>query len=345
MDTTKLSINTIEGIGEIRKADFNMAGIHYVCDLLLTPPSILSATTHLSVVSIEKWRTAALLLELDCMNAQWAEALVRNGVFDLEQIGHLSLDELNVLFAKAVQDHLITEVPDMETLSTMKVEATRHHYSSQVQGLVVDESGSPIEGVHISCGHRDAESNGKGFWKITGLSFSDRPSVFARKEGYTTQYLAHAPLDIDVWSTAMLTLQLIQGASGPLSWDEYKGDKLPSLVSFKAKQIILGVEDVRPRDIMKVTEIYKNGDIKLMSIFRSMTDDQLNIHCYRISPELFTEDPVPGSYWRKRRGRLEPLGLGDESVLMLKKLHNAPPPVIDPSAPWTHILESYTTPS
>ncbi len=340
MDTTRLSIASIEGIGANRKAGLEDAGVHFVCDLLLASPTALSAATNLSMIRIESWRTAALFLELDCMNAQWAEALVYKKVFDLEQLGEMSLEKLNSLFSQAAEENIIHEVPDTETLSTMKVEATRHHFSAQLQGIVVDDAGDPIADVLISCGFREVTSNAKGFWKMTGLSFTGSPSIFASKEGYITHYTERALMDVDVWSTDLLTLQMAPGNSTPLTWDEYLGDKLPSLVTFKAKQIILRFDELRSRDIIKVTETYKNGDIKLISIFRSMTNHQLNIHCYRMLPNLFGEDPVIGSYWCKRSTGLQPLGLGDESVLMLKRLHNKPPPVIDPSAPWTQIFES-----
>lgn len=340
MDTTTLPITHIEGIGPGRKTVLDEAGVHYVCDLLLTPPPTLSSVTGIPIKSIEHWRTAALFLELDSMNAQWAEALVHERVYDLEHLGEISLEELRALFARAVGTNLINEGPDTETLASIKVEATRHHYSAQVQGIVMDESESPIEGVQITCGFREILTNAKGFWKMTGLSFTGNPSILAKKEGHITHYTERAPLDVDVWSMDLLHIQMDRGVSEPITWDEYNGDQLPPLVSYKVKQIILGIEKVRTRDILKITETYKNGDIKLISIFRSMTDNQLNIHCYRISPEVFLEDPEMGTLWCRQNTRLKPLGLGEESILVLKKLHNKPRPTYDPSAPWTQIFES-----
>lgn len=340
MDTTKLPIEHIEGIGPARKADLEAAGVHFVCELLFIPPIALASATGLSLERIEDWRTAALILELDSMNAQWAEALVRNKVYDLEQISDLSLEKLSEKFAQAVEDNLINEVPDTETMSTMKVEAAKHHYASQLQGIITDESGEPVEGASISCGYIEAVSNSKGLWKISGLSFSDSPPVFIRKEGFNTQHLEEVSLDTDIWSTDLISTVLVEGTSEALVWDEYKGDTLPPLISYKAKQLILGEEDIRLRDILKITELYKDGDIKTISIFRSMTDNQLNIHCYRIAADSFNGAPEIGTYWAKRSTGLQPLGLGDESVLMLRKLHNTPPPSYEPSLPWTQFFTS-----
>lgn len=340
MDTSTLTIDGIEGIGPARRADLEAIGIHYVCDLLLTPPIAIASSTDLSMEMIEGWRTAALFLELDSMSTQWAEALVHGKLYDNEQLGKMSLEKLASLFAQAVEDNLINEIPDIETMASIKVEATKHHYCSQLQGWVLDESEQPIEGVTITCGRKEVVSNSKGFWKMSGLSFSDNPPLFARKDGYRTYYVENAQLDLDDWSTDLIQIQLIPGTSNPLVWDEYKGDQLPPLVSYKLKQLILGVEDIRIRDILKVTESYVNGDLKTISIFRSMNENQLNIHCYRISPEHFGETPEIGSYWCKRSSGLQPLGLGDESVLILRQLHNVPPPAYDPSAPWTQFFES-----
>lgn len=340
MDTTTLPIEYIEGIGPARKAELEAVGIHFVCELLLVPPRALAASTGLSMERIQDWRTAALFLELDTMNAQWAEALTRNKVYDLAHIAHLSLEQLGEKFDQAVEDNLINEIPDTETVAAMKVEAAQHHYGSQLQGVVTNEAFEPVEGATVSCGSREAMSNAKGLWKITGLSFRESPPVFIRKEGFQTQYVENANLDVDVWSTALMTTVLAEGSSEALVWDEYKGDTLPPLISYKTKQLILGEADIRPKDIIKVTERYANGDIKTISIFRSMTDNQLNIHCYRIAADAFNGAPEIGTYWAPGSSGLQDLGVGDESVLMLRELHHAPPPSYDPSLPWTQFFTS-----
>lgn len=340
MDTTKLPIDSIEGIGPARKAELEAVGIHYVCELLLVSPSAIASSSDLSMEMIEDWRKAALFLELGSMNTQWAEALVDGNVYDLKHLGDLSMEELNAIFAQAIEDQLINEAPDSETLIAMKIEATKHHYGAQLQGLVTDEAGNALENVHIAVGKQETETNSKGLWKMTEFVYSNSPPLFARKEGFKTNLTSAAPLDVDDWSTDLLTIELEAGLSEALFWDEYRGDELPPLVGYRAKQLILGIEDLRPRDIMKVTEYYKDGDIKLISIFRSMTNNQLNILCYRLAPGLFIEEPEVDSYWCQRSTGLTPLGLGDESVLVLKKMHNTPPPPYDPSAPWTQLFES-----
>lgn len=338
MDTTQLFIDHIEGIGPARKVDLEGAGVHFVCELLLIPPIALATQTGISMEQIQDWRTAALFLELDSMNAQWAEALTRNKSYDLEHLAHMSLEDLSEVFTQALEDNIINEVPDLEAMAAMKMEASKHHFGTQIQGVVTDESMEPIEGALISCGNHEAISNAKGLWKISGLAHNESPLVFIRKEGFATHYIEDIFMDVDVWSTELTSTVLAEGSSEALIWDEYNGDDLPPLTSYKTKQLILGVDDIRVRDIIKVTELYKDGDIKTISIFRSMTDNQLNIHCYRIAADAFNGDPAIGSYWTKRGTGLQPMGLGDESVLALRQLHNNPPPSHDPSLPWTQFF-------
>ncbi len=80
MEITHLPVDTIEGIGPVYSSLLNQAQIYSVHDLLLYAPVIVAEKTGIPSARVEAWRSAALLLGLEAVDKQIAEALIAGGI-------------------------------------------------------------------------------------------------------------------------------------------------------------------------------------------------------------------------------------------------------------------------
>ncbi len=316
-----MPVDTIEGIGPATVLKLAPAGVRMVADLLLAPPAALAPTTGLGVEQLEAWRAAALFLELPSLNAQWAEALVEGGITGMEMLMDAEEAALEACFAAAREAGRIPDVPDAATRMAMRLEATRHQFGARVHGRCVDADGAPLEGVQVYLGDRTTTSNAQGYWLFHSLDLGDSFTVFLHKEGYLRRALSHLPAFRDPLVIDLPLISMEEGPDEPIVFDEYAGDALPPLDSYHARQVIKDASGLRQNDLLKVTRHYTNGDVKLISVLLSTSDQYLNIPCFRLSGQVFRDVPPLGTYYMFAGRQLHRVDMGEESVYIMKAFH------------------------
>ena len=319
MEILNLPVDTIEGIGPAYAALLRQEQIITVHDLLLYAPISIADRTGIPASRIEKWRSAALLLELPAFDHQLAEALVAGGIATLDALLSKDLESLTSIFEAARTSGLIADVPDSSALFAMVREAASLHYGATLQGVIRNDAGVPLEGVAVLSGRYKTRSNARGIWRISGVHHHGALSVFISKDGYVVEHLPNFPAQHDDFTTELVETILHAGENVPIVLDEYLGDALPPLQCYDT-DIRIESTPLREGDMLRVHSIYANNDVKMVSLFNAMENNELVIRCYRVSNLQFAETPAIDSIWQPLGDGLRQIPIRPQGIPLLKRL-------------------------
>ena len=320
MNICTTPVSEIEGIGPATAELLSDLGIDYLNDFLRNTPPFLASQSDFSLEKFEEWRSSTLLLELEGMDKQLAEALVEDGVIDPEHLSILDLDELSQMVTNALADDRVDEIPGPAQLAALQVKAAKVTFGRQVQGRVQDENGVPIEGVEMKIAGHSTLSNSKGYWRVIGLNPISTIRVLAIKEGYVSHVVDDVIPESDMYSMEIMDIVMPAGVSEAIVLDEYLGDDLGTLDDYVIDEVNLGEEEIREGDLFKVSYHYVNGDIKFTSMYLSMSNEYLQVFCFRVSGEHFHSPPELYTYWKVQDGQIVPSDVSDGSLLITKAI-------------------------
>lgn len=320
MNICTTPVSEIEGIGPATAGSLSELGIDYLNDFLRNTPPFLASQSDFSLEKFEEWRSSALLLELEGMDKQLAEALVEDGVVDPEHLSILNLDELSEMVSLALADDRVDEIPGSAQLAALQVKAARFTYGRQVQGRVIDEQGMPIEGAEVKLAGNSTLSNSKGYWRVTGINPIGNVRVLAIKEGHVSYLLDDVIPEGDLYSLELLEIVMSAGVSEAIVLDEYLGDDLGLLDDYVIDEVNRDEEELREGDLFKVSYHYVNGDIKFTSMFLAMSNEYLQVFCFRVAGQYFDSPPELYTYWKVQNGQVVPSDVTDGSLLISKAI-------------------------
>jgi len=338
---TETPVSAIEGIGPAYADKLSTYGITTLYDLVNTSPVLVADFTGISSKLIEHWRSAAWLLEAEGMHPQWAEAAVAGGVVTPELWVDKSLADIQLLFTRAIEKGIIKDAPDVEAIFAITRQLAAIAYGGMIQGTVTDADGAPLAGILVDRGNVHTLTNAKGQWRMAGITGKSACRIFFSGEGYVTQSAESVPVQPGYMGAYQFTTVLQQGESLPLVWDVFNGDKLPVLQDYSTKEIIKGFADMRQGDLMRVGFFYVNGDIKLYSVNRSMINNQLCMHAFRVPPSVFSRTPAEGQYWRYSKGNLLLTEADDGSALLYNAIYRSSAQVQPADKDWNTVLTSF----
>lgn len=328
MDITNTDVQELEGIGPAYAQTLSEAGVASVFDLLENAPAALAFNTGLPLSKVEQWRSAALFLQAEGMNAQWAEATVAAGIYTFDDWLDKELAELAEVFENALSEGIIPTAPDTSQLYAITKEISRLHFGYKASGTVSDEQGNPIEGAEVLVGKYSTSTNAKGQWHLTGMQGAIQSGLIIIKEGFSTHYTANLTLENDNLIISSLTTMLTAGESLPITWDELDGDTLPSLTNIRSSIRIQGEDALRNKDLLVVSDHYQDGDIRMVSEYIVIENNVLVINGYRVSPDKFESLPTVGSYWIHHEGKFYAINMDRFSVEAFKNGSKNPPNAI-----------------
>ena len=308
-------IDRINGISQTQKLELQEIDINFLIDFFLGTPENIASKSNFSLENIENWRSAALLLQMNQLTPIMAEALVKNRIFEFEELAETNLQKLQEILSEFIEE----ESP-LEFLSNLKVEACKLFYSGLIQGQILDSEGNPISNVEVNLGNHSTYSNDLGIWRLNGIQ-TKHVALFFSKENFQTLMIGEVSVDSDMFSTELLITELQSGISKPIILDEYLGDDLPFLDQYAIKEDIRTEEDLRSNDILKVSWHYKNGDIKLVSIFQSLRNNEIILHCFRVPPTRIDSDCLLQSTWEFKNTELVKSDIPESALIIMKQLH------------------------
>ena len=154
-------VQKIEGIGPKTEEKLVAHKIHTLLDFIAEPlPNLVELLRDLaSEKEIRQWHLMALFMQVDAINGQFAEAIVKAGIKSISEIAFMSVDDLQNLFENAANERMIPETPNKETIFEMIREATILTFSQTYLGRLMDEEGQPVENVKVNVYYQSTTTN------------------------------------------------------------------------------------------------------------------------------------------------------------------------------------------
>jgi hypothetical protein len=313
---TDVAVTEIEGIGPAAAKALKRLGVKTALDLLKHPAQALhDAVSDLtSLDRVKDWRSMAVVMQVDGVSAQYAEALVRGGVSSLGELSHQSLDDLNTLFTDARAAHMTPDVPSTQGLVTMIVDATRLHYGGALSGRVLDARGRARAGVTLRLGYLTEVCDGAGRFRFVRIPLDWSPPLLCEWGNDHSYAFARAPISANASTVVEVPFELPTAWSKPPeaahlpTASEWDGDPLPRLTGQRLRAVEKPVSELRHGDVMVVNHIYKNEPYaKLASRLRTYTGGEVLVFTYRVPMAGLPPAVKPGDNFKVVRGAFVPI--------------------------------------
>ena len=332
MEVHQKSIVDIEGVGPAYARKLNKMGIHCLGDLVCIPLSEdqLQSIEGVSKASILGWRSMANLMMVRGVDGQCAEGFYRGGVENLEMLSRLKLTEARDLLKKAKRSRIIPNVPDIDSIAGMLVDAAILSNTARVFGVIRDKQGKPVPSVTVSVKNNNTKSDRRGRYVLHRVPLRTSAPLVMRKKGFVTAYESN--LDINdgtkVFSARSHVLTRTNRKTEPVL-SELEGDSLPDVSGFPIRTRRKKSADLRENDLLFLREIdvTKNTG-ELVSMYREFQDGTVFVKVYRIKLKNLPGEAKLKSYWLFRQGRLISAPVTPRSVerfRMIRRFEKANP--------------------
>lgn len=207
----KTPLSYIEGIGPRTAQRLATLNLYYVFDLIrASAEQIHPAVSGVaSVDEVRRWRSMAILLQVDTMTNHWAEALVRAGVKTIEELSGKSAADLTQLFAAARRKRVALTIPTAQDALRMLLDATVIHFTGGLNGTVQNRNGHGIPDVEARIGLTRTTTDERGRFRLIRIPLGVDQQLTLRHPQYRTASIDSPPLssndDLIGVSTFVLT--------------------------------------------------------------------------------------------------------------------------------------------
>jgi hypothetical protein len=239
------------------------------------------------------------------MTGQWAEALVKGGVDTLEELLAKKLDQLTAIFEKARAGRLIATAPDGATLLEIAKDAAAVFHGGQCMGTVLSTDGRPVRDAVVTVGGRTTETDERGRYRLIRIPAASSHYLKIERAGYRTLFEPDFEVAYDCRAVGAQyrTLAPSETQHQTPEIDEYDGDELPGLSSYRTVSRPFAQEEIRQGDVFRVHELYASSQhAKLVSIFRAYRAGDLIVRHVKVDLSRFTETPAKGDLYRYQNG-------------------------------------------
>ncbi|TYP75000.1 DUF4332 domain-containing protein [Aquimarina intermedia] len=281
----ELDIERIEGIGEVYAQALKENFIHTIRDLLFYQPAAIQRMVgnNATIDEASSWRAMAVLIQVNELTPQYAEALVRRNVSTIENVSNKKLGELETLFSEAESERLIPAVPTSAEITEMISDAVKLEHTGSYFGILSNSDLEPIENATLRLGNRSAMTDKYGRFMINKIPLGHNSSIYTFHDDYDNYVIQNPSLKLDqeVFAVHQVTVDDLEVAR---ELDEYYGDVLPyqSRPAFTTKHHTQ--EQIRAYDIFFIQDFYDDGEtVKLGSVNKAFIDGKIVVRTYRVA--------------------------------------------------------------
>lgn len=313
-DTTQLPVSALEGIGPATATELESIAVFTVADLFRASEQALDGATSASLETARRWRAMAGFVEIEGVDHQLAEALADGGLTSVEQVRSRTADQLTTLFTAAKDASKIPEVPTIETVYGILLDATVLALTGSMNGTVRDEAGDPIEGVTVRIGGGEWTTDARGRFRATRITLDPSNQLVLDKEGFETLVFVNPPILTDDATIAVEVFTLEHATQIDEDDDEtpsehagelceYEGDLLPPLSPNAMTTRAMGDAPLRDGDVLVVHKEYGGGDdVKLASKFLRYESGRYYVLHWRVAKSDLPNGASAKDMFRYRDG-------------------------------------------
>ena len=280
MDTAELATTYLEGIGPVSSRNLEDIGVFTVCDLVRASSGQIVAATggRVSDATARRWRSMALLVEIDGVDNQLAEALVDADIGSTEQIRMRSASELFDLFSLARDAGTIPEVPELDRIHAILLDATHLYFTGSLMGTVRGPDGQGVADAAVSIGVQSISTDQRGRFRIVRIPLGFDHQLTISADGMAQLVVTDPPVTADdaVINVEVFDLAAASGASTgePIILCEFEGDTLPEMTHHAMTTRAMGsMDSLREGDVLVLHRFYAGGDeAQLSSKFLQFSD-------------------------------------------------------------------------
>jgi predicted flap endonuclease-1-like 5' DNA nuclease len=324
-----LPLEAIEGIGPRMAELLSAAGLRTVKDFLRVAPDRIHepVKAHASIAQVRTWVRMCALLQVEGISPQWAEALAKAGVEDLEEFARRPAAALRTLFQEARAAHLIAEEPESDELSRMQVDAARVWMGLSLSGIVRSADNSVVANCSVRVGSFTTQTDPYGAFRITRIPAWSVPEVTLDHPEHLLE-IVRLPrlLASNVLHTRLFSIRRLEpGATRiPNRISQLDGDDVPSLNGRRFKTEEVRRDQLRSGDILQLHSFYATApDAKLVSKFLDLVDGVVHVRWVRVPKSELPPDAGLGSTFRLAAGGFVKIRLDARKLEAFVKLQRA----------------------
>jgi hypothetical protein len=303
---TEIPVAEIEGIGEAYAEKLANVGIYHIGDLVFIDPEIeyTRLDSEIPLPNLGKWKAMAAFMQIPGINNQFAEALVRNDIFTLEDLFEASPEKIVKKIDDAFDKKIIPEKADLLTVVEWQKEAIKLSYTSGINGLVSDqETKKPMEGATVSCFGRTTKTNKQGEFILNLVPYGEQ-SILIEKEGYYDFKMAvnvgARPLKI---KTSLK--KSVDGFSSPTHASEYESQHVNIAPEDTLVMKQKNLDEIPDGTHLRILKFYKRKPLaKLFSLSKSKVGQKVFIDIIKIERDVVPEGAEEQSIVKKEKGKL-----------------------------------------
>lgn len=307
-------VSTIEGIGPAIAGALAEIRIWTVFDLLRVPAGrIHDAVRSLaSEKEVRDWKRMAMLLQVQDVSPQWAEALVKNGVETLDELQRRQLDDIAVVMGTAKERGLIDGLPTANQIANMLRDAAVLVRTGTFSGRVIDAGGHPVAAAVIGIGLIRGESDERGRFRVPRIPLGRDVTVRVTHPEHGALVIEYPSIATDPGTAGSSVLRLPAKGDAPsesATLSELDGDVLP-LSYHVARHAPLEADALRDGDILVVREVDQGeSEVQLVSKLRSWRDGELLVTTVRVPASRLPAGVQAKQQFRVKGNQLVPAAM------------------------------------
>lgn len=311
----------IEGIGPSGQEKLAENGITNIAQMFAARARNVHAVLNdRSPQQIGSLFCAAMLLRVEELTPNMAEAFVRYGIRSVPELAEAGLQTVERAVQASIQENRINEEPSIYELAALQREAWRTRARGMLAGQIFDHDGNPISGAMMEVGQYDRETNSDGWYAFDHLPEGKSRITLTLSQGGRSFVLGFVKITPG-------KLKLLAHHIGPRSetssdetvLDEMDGHYFSHRRSYRNKLVTLPLSEFREQTLFLVRDHRSEGEVRLLNMYKKQVGNVTLIERTVIPRTLLPENTNVGDVVKFEGGVLVETDLSPSAVSELKR--------------------------
>lgn len=312
----------IEGIGERTEEALREAGIGTIGEMLSRGVQrIAQAVPTATERQVRSWSAAGLLLQVEGVDPNVAEALIDAGIDSVDELAEVGLQTLERAMDRAVEAGKLKEAPSLYRLAGMQREAGKLRDTGLLGGRVVNrETGEPLAGLTVRAGRRRGRTEQDGTFYLSGVPAGTATveiDVPGRRPLRAAMVVPNGTLG------RLVTFRVSVPPAGrppPRQVDESDGRLVWLGRAGRLRLVTRQLADLPDETYLVVQDVSPSGRVRLQHAYRKKVGHEVVSELVDVPADVLPEEVAVGQIFQHRSGELVPTDLTRRDVETRKLL-------------------------